>query len=119
MEDNYKYKTGDEVYYVYNNKVYSGRIDLLLTENRYYIAPCVIHMKPISEDFIFKNKQDAINFCSKRSRIIKQIKNKVIKFLKDNDIYYYEFDNIYGNDITIDLVKCANILANKRNKYDN
>ena len=81
MEDNYKYKIDDKVYYVYNNKVYSGRIDLLLTENRYYIAPCVIHMKPISEDFIFKNKQDAINFCNKRSKIIKHHTCKFIIIL--------------------------------------
>lgn len=106
--EKYKYKIGNKVYYIYNNKVYSGKINFLLTKNCYYITPCVIHMKSINEDFIFKNKQDAINFCSKKNKIIKQIKNKIIKFLKDNNIDYDELNNNFCNNITINLIKNAN-----------
>lgn len=115
-EQEHKYKSGDKVYYVYNNKVYSGKISLLTIlngENCYNISPCVIHMMDVPEEVVFINKQDAINYCCKRNNIIKKLRNKIIKFLKDNNVYYDELDNVYTNEITIDLVKCADILADE------
>lgn len=118
-EQEHKYKSGDKVYYVYNNKVYSGKISFLTIlngENCYYISPCVIHMMDVPEEVVFINKQDAIDYCCKRNNIIKKLRNKIIKFLKDNNIYYDELDNTFTNEIIIDLVECVNILVDENRK---